>query len=114
MKKINSGDEALPQLTIPTSCNIGFLEVKDIHSKLNIIYHPKKISGYQTNQIYPKLRTDNKCQLHLYTDTFIKMYLYNEEINLLLLRKKDWNYFIGYFINNKNEMVDTPSINVLS
>jgi hypothetical protein len=114
MKKINREYDILPQITGVDPKNIGLPEIIDIHSKLNIIYYPKNMSNYYINEIYPKLRTDNKLQLHLYTDTVIQLYKYNENVNFLFLKKKEWSYFLGYCINNKNELAEVPSIRILN
>lgn len=113
VKIINKDISNSPKVIVTNIETISLKEI-DIHKKVSILYYPIKIGDYSKGKIYPQIRSDNKIQINLYTNIEAYMYQYNKEMYLLLIKRKDWSYLAGYYINDYNEIVEITSINQLN
>ena len=102
-----------PRVIVTNLDNIN-LKILDIHEKISILYYPIKIGDYNKSKIYPQIRSDNKIQINLYVNVEAHMYEYNFNLYLILIRRNDWNYYAGYYINNENQITEITSVNQLT
>ena len=101
-----------PRLILSSIKNIK-LDKLDVFTNISILYYPYKINKYRKEGVYPKIRSDGKLQIDLYLNTLCYMYRYNSESKLLLLKEQDWNYLVGYYLDNENRILEIENINQL-